>query len=41
MRSKFFLSNIDFTKDGGRVPEMSPAASLNTNANRFNNMQKK
>jgi hypothetical protein len=40
MRFKFFVSNIDFTKDGGRVPEMSSAASLNTNANRFNNMPK-
>jgi hypothetical protein len=40
MRSKFFISNIDFTKDGGHVPEMSSAASLNTNANQFNNMPK-
>ncbi len=41
MRSKNFISNIDFTKDGGREPEMSPAASLNINANRFNNMPKR
>ncbi len=40
MRSKFFISNMDFTKNGRREPEMSPAASLNTNANRFNNMPK-
>ncbi len=41
MRSKHFILNIDFRKDGGCVPEMSPAASLNTNANRFNNTPKK
>ena len=41
MRSKLFILNIEFRKDGGHVPEMSPAASLNTNANRFNNMPKK
>jgi hypothetical protein len=40
MRLKFFISNIDFTKDGGCVPEMSASESLNTNANRFNNIPK-
>ncbi len=40
MRPKFIVSNIDFTKDVGHVSEMSAAASLNTNANRFNNMPK-
>jgi hypothetical protein len=40
-RPKFVISNIDFTKDGGRVPEMSATASLNsTHANRFINMPK-
>jgi hypothetical protein len=38
MRPTFFISNIDFTKDGGHAPAMSAAESLNTNANRFNNM---
>jgi hypothetical protein len=41
MRPKLFISNIDFTKDGKCVPEMSAAESLNTNANRFNNIPKK
>ncbi len=40
MRPTFFISNIDFTKNGGRVPAMSAAESLNTNANQFNNMPK-
>jgi hypothetical protein len=40
MRPKFVISNVDFAKDGGRVPEMSSTASLNTNTNWFNNMPK-
>jgi hypothetical protein len=40
MRPTFFISNIDFMKDGGRVPAMSAAEPLNTNANQFNNMPK-
>ncbi len=40
MRLAFFISKIDFTKDGGHVPAMSAAESLNTHANQFNNMQK-
>ncbi len=39
-RSIFIISNIDFTEDGGCLPEKSHAASLSTNANRFNNMPK-
>jgi hypothetical protein len=40
MRPKFIISNINFTIDVGCIPEMSATASLNTNANRFNNMPK-
>ncbi len=33
MRPTFFISNLDFTKEGGRGHNNSAVTSLNTNAN--------
>ncbi len=39
-RPTFFISNLDFSKKGGRGQDKSAGAYLNTNTDRFNNMPK-
>ncbi len=41
MRQTFFISILDFSNEVGCGQDKSAGASLNTNADRFNNMQKK
>jgi hypothetical protein len=40
MRPIFFISNLDFSKEGGHWQAKSAGVSLNTYADRFNNMPK-
>jgi hypothetical protein len=40
MRPTFFISNLEFSKEGGCGQDKSAGASLNTNGDRINNMPK-